>query len=508
VTNQPNATSSAGFTAAVEWRRARRYLAGICLLAAFKTAAFCVLYPYFTNVDETFHYDAVVKYGRGVLPRPGEPLEEETATLQWRYAAWEYLFPPEARQATPEEIRRELAVRQTAAVPPELAQRVTQQVHQPPLYYALAGGLHRASVALGVPPRVRPFVVRLLNVGVAVAVVLASWRLARQLFPENVVVVYGAPLMVALFPQDVFYQVSNDGLSAAVCGWTVVWLLPVIMGARLTTGRALLCGGAVAAAILTKWTNAPIVLFLFAAVWATLVRQRNIAGDRRLPALILMLALAVLPVAAWCWRCQRDLGDLTGTAASVALLGWRPLPMRAWLEHPLFTLRALNPFQTSHGLNMFLFETCVTYWRGEFTWYLEPLRSVAVDWAYYAATLLGGVGCVLAIWRAARGVRYALVLCVLFALGALVQLIVLSIRFDFGDSYYPSREMPYFVSGRLMLGTLAVFAVLFVAGIDAVLRRLDGRMRLGLLSFLLAASLVADAVVSIAALGAAGSLMR
>ncbi len=43
----------------------------------------------------------------------------------------------------------------------------------------------------------------------------------------------------------------------------------------------------------------------------------------------------------------------------------------------------------------------------------------------------------------------------------------LSISFDFGTCPYPSREHPYFVSGRLILGALVPFLALYVQGLVA-----------------------------------------
>ncbi len=45
----------------------------------------------------------------------------------------------------------------------------------------------------------------------------------------------------------------------------------------------------------------------------------------------------------------------------------------------------------------------------------------------------------------------------------------LSIIYDFHKCFYPSREYPYFTSGRLMLGALIPFLLLFVFGLDHVL---------------------------------------
>ena len=49
-------------------------------------------------------------------------------------------------------------------------------------------------------------------------------------------------------------------------------------------------------------------------------------------------------------------------------------------------------------------------------------------------------------------------------------LVLLSLSFDFGNCPYPSREWPYFSSGRLMLGALVPFLIMYLGGLEVVLR--------------------------------------
>jgi hypothetical protein len=46
----------------------------------------------------------------------------------------------------------------------------------------------------------------------------------------------------------------------------------------------------------------------------------------------------------------------------------------------------------------------------------------------------------------------------------------ISIRFDFGDSFYPSRAEPYLWSGRYISGALIPFVILYVYGLERALR--------------------------------------
>src|SRR5262249_2545363 len=59
-------------------------------------------------------------------------------------------------------------------------------------------------------------------------------------------------------------------------------------------------------------------------------------------------------------------------------------------------------------------------------------------------------------------------------------LAVSSLAFDFGDCVYPSRENPYFVSGRLIAGALIPFLAVGRDGVDVGLAGIGwGGVRLG-----------------------------
>jgi uncharacterized membrane protein len=45
-------------------------------------------------------------------------------------------------------------------------------------------------------------------------------------------------------------------------------------------------------------------------------------------------------------------------------------------------------------------------------------------------------------------------------------LAALSMAFDFGASFYPSKASPYFSSGRLLSGSLVPFLIVYVAGLE------------------------------------------
>src|SRR5258706_4453160 len=175
-------------------------------------------------------------------------------------------------------------------------------------------------------------------------------------------------------------------------------------------------------------------------------------------------AAAAAPIAVWLLRTLYVMGDATGSTAKIAFLGWTVLPFGRILNHPIFT---------PGGLAYFWGETVPRFWRGEFVWKLVPLASGWSDRLYSWSSLacLAAAAVVLfATWRSAdRGERLADGTSLLLFAGSLLFLVAVSVSFDYGDCWYPSRERPYLTSGRLLLGALVPFVALYLQGLERIL---------------------------------------
>jgi len=73
----------------------------------------------------------------------------------------------------------------------------------------------------------------------------------------------------------------------------------------------------------------------------------------------------------------------------------------------------------------------------------------------------------------------------------------LSVIYDFGVCPNPSRDHPYFVAGRLILGALIPFLLLYLYGLDCLLRRAgDNWLRpvalVGMILFMLVSEIITD----------------
>jgi hypothetical protein len=80
---------------------------------------------------------------------------------------------------------------------------------------------------------------------------------------------------------------------------------------------------------------------------------------------------------------------------------------------------------------------------------------------------------------------------------SVVFLAVMSMRYDFGNCVYPSREKPYFVSGRLIAGTILPFLLLYIDGLNRILIKFKLASRLlVVVSVIVAVITISEIIIS------------
>jgi hypothetical protein len=167
-----------------------------------------------------------------------------------------------------------------------------------------------------------------------------------------------------------------------------------------------------------------------------------------------------VPLGIWFAWNHHHFGDLTATKSKIELLSWTRKPFAEWWSHPIFSL---------HGITEFWRELIASFWRGELVWHLQRIASTAAD-AFYAissAIVILATGALLLRRRPEQNnQRIILWVALLTFLSLAAFLVILSISFDFGRCPYPSREHPYFTSGRLLDAAAIPFFLLFVYAID------------------------------------------
>jgi hypothetical protein len=63
-------------------------------LAAVRVLVFSAAFPFFNNVDERRHFDLVIKYAEGHVPRSAEMISPTTLPYLSHYASPEFLSGP------------------------------------------------------------------------------------------------------------------------------------------------------------------------------------------------------------------------------------------------------------------------------------------------------------------------------------------------------------------------------------------------------------------------------
>jgi hypothetical protein len=450
-------------------RKELALIAAFSLIAAARVFVFSAAFPFFNNVDEQAHVDLVGKYARGYWPRqPVETYDEESGMLFARYGTYEYLVPLErfaGNVAPPPPWKR------TPATPDSMLQREALnwarisnfEAHAPPVYYGVAGAWHRVWGLIGLDDGDRLYFMRFMNVPATVLLVWLAYWLCLYGYPGRPELRFGVPMLIAFLPQDLFYSVNSDVLSAPL--FTLSLVLMLLWSERASgAGLGALAGLVVGLTFLVKYTNVAVGVIFGLVVLKRFHALRGKGGWRDAmrsagPAVL----GALLPVAFCLGRNRILLGDWLGTAAKVEQLGWSARPLAAFFDHPLLTPAGLWTFW--EGL-------MTTFWRGEFVWHLKPLAHGLMDgfYAISSAVLLSAAGALLLFRRSGAGRPPISTLLWLSCLISLACLALLSMAFDFGNSFYPSREHPFFTSGRLVSGMLVPFLVLYVNGAASLLR--------------------------------------
>jgi hypothetical protein len=484
----------AAFSAA----RERKIVFALGLLGALHALIFSAVFPFFNNVDEQEHFDLVVRYSHADIPRAVGPLCDEAMDYIAIYHTPEYFWPPSTFPGgkippPPWTLPMGVAAKNILDTKALWKEKVkNQEAAQPPLYYTIAALWWHAGKWLGLDGGHLLYWIRFLNIFFMAALVWTGHLAARTIFPDRPFLRLGVPALIAFMPQTAFYAIQNDVLSPLCFGAAFILLVEFssaeIPGARL----GIFTGLAVAATFLAKLSNLPL-LAVSAALVALKIFQLARAGKFRaaMPSIFSLALCAGLPAALWFAWCKSNFGDLTGNEQKIQFLGWTHKPFAEWFHHPIFT---------PHGFWAFFSDLLATFWQGELLWDRQPLALPWANFIYVFSSIifLGIAGGRLPAKSAAaqKNQRHALWFCFTCFAAAVAFLGFLSTIYDFHDCFRPARDFPYFTSGRMILGALIPFLLLFVHGLDCALKKFGNAAKFSALAaiilFMLATEITID----------------
>lgn len=453
----------------------------LCLLAMLRIFFFSAAFPFFNNVDEQQHFDTVVKYSKGYLPRQGAAnYEYESAKSIIMYGSPEYfnrnaapvsspLWSVDRNQQSPSanEQLENFINKETS----QLMQTNNYEAFSPPVYYMLAGTWYNLLKRLDFKDGNLLYGIRFLNILLYGVLFWLTYLFCKNADRNNLEMQFGVLLLLSFFPQDVFYSINSDVLSPLLFLGSL-YLLIKISNSHRSSLFHFIAGIFVAAAFLTKFTNMPL-LILF-AIFIIIKIKTLMKGDRlraQSSNILLLVSGCFLPIICWFGWNHFVLADMTGNAMKLHHHGMSVKSFAEMWDHPIFTV---------NGVIIFIGELLKTFWRGEFVWESRRIASIETDFFYVISTcifipvsIINTIAFRKDYSPERRSLHY---LCALVLFLYILLLAVLSMMFDFGTSLFPSREYPFFTNARLMLGAFIPFLILYWDGLRVIVNRISTRI--------------------------------
>ena len=454
---------SARVLAPEDIRRQSLIAAVLCVFAALRVLTCLLAFPFFAATDEQLHLDAIIQYGHGYVPHNPLPnVTPEPARLIDLYQSTEFLA-----HAPPFAVRNDgwCAPAMDVAPGPGIVtgywvQHPNEEINQSRPYYRIASWWYGLGRSLGYSGIFRLYWSRSLNALFYGLTVWFGYLFARRCYGSESFLPLALCLMLLAFPQDIFFVLNPNAWFPAFFTASL-YLLAVIATDGVALYRIYVATGILCAlTFLLGFGNFSI---FFPLLYVAIANSKA-ATPRSRKAITLLLLAAAVPIACWAIRNRILLGDWTGTASKLSDLGWTTKPLSQIFHHPIFS---------SHGFWYFVSTLSHNFWRGEIPWHGAP-RVSWIDWLYLFSTV---VLAVTFLWRIFHqeerpfAERFADRCSLAIACFSVFFLICLSLRYDFGTTYYPSRALPYFVSGRLIIGTLVPFLLIYLRGLELLWKR-------------------------------------
>lgn len=447
----------------------------LSVFAALRVLIFSAAFPIFSQVDEEMHFDLILRYAHGDIPHQFDLLTPETLNWVVPYASPEFLQDP---KKLPEHRFPPPLWKQSGEAADNIAQvtrlqwskEINWESSQPPLYYSVAALWWKIGKLIGFAGISAIYWLRFFNAVLICGLVWISYAAARSINSSDLTFAAGVALLVACFPQDIFFVINNDALSAFSGGLIFLCAARVLTAASPTLSLAATTGLSLAAGYLTKISNAPLALVIFSIVLAKIVWRARARWRNAAAAASALCLTALTPVAVWTASVRRNFGDFTGSIGKADLLGWTMKSFSNWWNHPIFS---------GHGLWAFWSDFAARFWHGELMWHGSQVNWPPADTYYSVGSLIALLAAAIGILRnddAGRAIVAAAVLSFLASVGFLIGT---SIAFDFGQCIYPSRSFPYLTAGRLIIGTLVPFVIVFVYGVRRLFDPLNSKLAVG-----------------------------
>jgi hypothetical protein len=454
--------------------RVRQMAIALCILAALRILVFAAAFPLTNNTDEKLHFLTIRMYAQGQMPgKDLPPIDPEFARALLLYQSPEYGLSQEY-------LDRNGIVGPPYNLPPQArdavlankfySEKLTRWLHygfnyeaqSAPFYYVVAGCWYRLGASLGFRDWGLAYWVRFLN-PIAYALVLwFSYCFVRRVYPERTFLQVAVPAIIAVFPQDVFFGMNRDVISPVLAAAALLCLIRAV-DAKPSRYGFLLAGSLLAGlGFLSDIPNCVLFGALAATLWIFIERSTESRGRKVWVVSTSALAAGVLPCL-WILRNYIVMGDLLGGKAKEQNLGWTIKPFSDMVNHPLFSFV---------GSREFLLQLTSRFWHGEYVWHNSPMKSALADRFYVVSSFVFVVVFLVDLVIRRKSIptlqKLAGAQALFLVITSVGFLALISLPFDFNYCAYPSREYPYFVSGRIISGALLPFVLMYASGLELV----------------------------------------
>ncbi len=443
----------------------------LAALAAIRVLILCAAFPLTNTIDERFHLVTIQMYARGIWPgRELSPTDPEATRRLLLYWSPEYgLTPQQMLQKgivgplwglSPEGQESALAKDYYREKLEQWIRRPNFESQSPPFYYLVGAAWYKLGVALGLRDWRLDYWPKFLNPIAFALLVWLSYLFIRRAYPDRPFLHLAVPGLVAVFPLDIFYGMNRDVFSAPLSAAALLAMICAVDGRPRSHRYLIVCAFIASLAFVSSVAN--ILLYLPLAITLLVwLRRSTEQASRKLWVLgISLLAAGTLPCL-WVLRNYVVMGDLTGGKAKAHELGWTAKPLGEMLHNPLFS---------SHGLHYFAVGLSQRFWRGEYVWQTVDMRSVLADRFYLASSAILLLVFLVDFWQRRKSMsmlnRLAATYSTLLVITAVLFIIAISIPFDYGACAYPSRAIPFIISGRIVSGVMLPFLLLYAIGLE------------------------------------------
>ena len=450
----------------------------ITIIASLRVFFFSAAFPFFNNVDEPCHFDLVYRFSSGQMPKSAvETFSREAAEIITLYGSPEYFSTPEkiSKSGCPSPLWLDPYARGSRIFKRRFESCQKLQNHEAGSFllpYALAGSWCKIGRLFGIGGGNLLYWIRFLNIPIFALLTCLSWYIARTFFPSDQFQRLSLPLLIAFFPQDLFYAITNDNLSSLFFALSFFLLLQIYLKEK-SYGYFITTGFAVGFTFLAKISNLVILIFM-ALIIILKIRKLSLEKQlkKHLPRLVSLLVFATIPIGIQFIINYLAFNDLTGITEVMKYKGWTTKTFGELWNHPIFTFE---------GVLFFMNNIIKTFWRGEFVWHGKRMAFWCIDLFYLSSTGIFLLASFFYMFskdkKNGEPQRFVLSMSFCVIVISILFLVFLSIRFDFGNHwFYPSRGSPYFTSGRLISGILVPFIIIYINGLKFLLFKINGRI--------------------------------